>query len=114
MYDISYKIVDLQAKCKELKLSYFGKKTVFIKRLNEALSAKINDLNECDEDQLVEVPMRDLNSNEEAININSQEIDDNNDDDDEEEDDVELVGNNGKRRRFVYLKTDEFESYEIA
>ena len=42
VYDSSYLIQDLQKKCKELKISYAGKKADLIKRLNEHFKNKQN------------------------------------------------------------------------
>lgn len=43
LYDLSYKIVDLQNKCKDLGLSYAGGKQVLVDRLNSFLEVNSSD-----------------------------------------------------------------------
>ena len=121
-FDESYLIKDLQAKCKELGLSYGGRKIEIIKRLNDYYKNSSNDLNlvleEEDEaseqhDEAPEQHDETVDEDDETVEeddvlvpvpiapMHENENDEDKDDDNEEEDDV-VVSTKGKRKPVFY------------
>jgi hypothetical protein len=121
-FDESYLIKDLQAKCKELGLSYGGRKIEIIKRLNDYYKNSSIDLNlvleEEDEaseqhDEAPEQHDETVDEDDETVEeddvlvpvpiapMHENENDEDKDDDNEEEDDV-VVSTKGKRKPVFY------------
>ncbi|CAF0968322.1 unnamed protein product [Brachionus calyciflorus] len=104
MYNCSWKVVDLQAECKKLKLSYAGKKSDLVKRLDnytkDAQPAETGALSDS------------VKSQDELIDV---EVLVENHDFNQEDEEEEMVQNEyGKRVKASYIKFEEFLNLEAA
>lgn len=108
----NWKIVDLQKECKRFKLSYSGKKSDLIKRLKAYLKNTQPDEQNLDaetESNSESVVLVDVN-----IAVPSSVTNKDSAEESEEIENPDIVNENGKRIRHVYLKDADFESVELA
>ena len=55
MYDLTWKVLDLQNECRRLKISYAGRKSDLVKRLNEYSIPIESPETENEENELIDV-----------------------------------------------------------
>ncbi|CAF1108888.1 unnamed protein product, partial [Brachionus calyciflorus] len=112
-FNLSWKVNDLKNECKRLKISYSGKKNELVNRLNEYMKKNSSEVVEEVQKSLAEEESVELVDVEIAVPaINNNEFNEMEEQDDKNEEDI--LNENGKRVRCVYIKEEEFDNIHIA
>lgn len=113
MFNQTWKVVDLQNECKKLKISYAGRKSDLVKRLNDFKLINHDEVQSDNSsetgnmtDELIDIDVNNLTNDDMEPGVDNEDNDD--------EDDIELENKNGKRVRFMYTRDEDFPSLDLA